>query len=110
MKKVSLKLGGKNALIAYPNADPEQVAAGAAGGMNFTWCGQSCGSTSRAFLHESLHNAVLERVAERVRAIKPGLPTRFETQMGCLVSRAQYDKVLRYVAWGQEDGARLVCS
>jgi len=109
MKKVSLELGGKNALIAFPDADPEHVAAGVVGGMNFTWCGQSCGSTSRVFIHESLHDAVLERVAERVRAIKPGLPTRFETQMGCLVSRAQYDKVLRYVAWGQEDGARLVC-
>jgi betaine-aldehyde dehydrogenase len=109
MKKVSLELGGKNALIAYPDADPERVAAGVAGGMNFTWCGQSCGSTSRAFLHESLHDAVLERVAERVRAIKPGLPTQFETQMGCLVNQTQYDKVLRYIAWGLEDGARLVC-
>ncbi len=109
MKKVSLELGGKNALIAYPDADPERVAAGVVGGMNFTWCGQSCGSTSRAFLHESLYDAVLERVAERVRQIRPGLPTRFDSQMGCLVSQAQFDKVMRYVAWGQEDGARLVC-
>ena len=109
MKKVGLELGGKNALIAYPDADPDKVAAGVVRGMNFTWCGQSCGSTSRAFLHAELHDAVLERVAERVRAIRPGLPTQFESQMGCLVSRDQYDKVLRYVAWGQEDGARLVC-
>ncbi len=109
MKKVGLELGGKNALIAYPDADPARVADGVVRGMNFTWCGQSCGSTSRAFLHDSLHDAVLELVADRVRAIRPGLPTRFDSQMGCLVSRAQYDKVLRYVAWGQEDGARLVC-
>ena len=109
MKKVGLELGGKNALIAYPDADPDKVAAGVVRGMNFTWCGQSCGSTSRAFLHDGLHDAVLERVAALVRAIRPGLPTQFSSQMGCLVSRAQYDKVLRYVAWGQEDGARLVC-
>lgn len=109
MKKVGLELGGKNALVAFPDADPDKVAAGVVRGMNFTWCGQSCGSTSRAFLHEDLHDAVLERVAERVRAIKPGIPTRFESQMGCLVSQAQFDKVMRYVAWGQEDGARLVC-
>ena len=109
MKKVGLELGGKNALIAYPDADPARVAAGVVRGMNFTWCGQSCGSTSRAFLHDSLHDAVLEQVVDRVRAIRPGLPTRFDSEMGCLVSRAQYDKVLRYVAWGQEDGARLVC-
>jgi len=101
MKKVSLELGGKNALIAFPDADPKRVATGVVDGISFAWCGQSCGSTSRAFLHESLHDTVLERVTERVRRIKPGLPTRFETQMGCLVSQAQFDKMLRYVAWGQ---------
>ena len=109
MKKVGLELGGKNALIAYPDADPARVAAGVVRGMNFTWCGQSCGSTSRAFLHESMHDAVLDRVAAMVRAIQPGLPTRFESQMGCLVSEAQYEKVMRYIEWGKQDGARLVC-
>ena len=48
-----LELGGKNALIAFADADPDAVAAGIVAGMNFAWCGQSCGSTSRAFLHES---------------------------------------------------------
>ena len=109
MKKVGLELGGKNALIAYSDADPDKVAAGVVRGMNFTWCGQSCGSTSRAFLHESLHDAVLERVTKIVSAIRPGLPTDFESQMGCLVSQPQFDKVMRYIGWGTEDGARLVC-
>ena len=58
MKKVTLELGGKNALIAFPDADPADVASAAVRGMNFTWCGQSCGSTSRAFLHESIHDRV----------------------------------------------------
>ena len=35
------------------------------GGMNFTWCGQSCGSTSRAFVHESIYDAVLDERARR---------------------------------------------
>jgi len=43
LKKVALELGGKNALIAYPDANPDKVAAGIIRGMNFTWCGQSCG-------------------------------------------------------------------
>ena len=109
MKKVGLELGGKNALIAFPDTDPEKVAAGVVRGMNFTWCGQSCGSTSRAFIHADIHDAVLERVVKTVSAIRPGLPMRFESQMGCLVSKAQYDKVLGYVAAGKEDGARLMC-
>lgn len=109
MKKIGLELGGKNALIAYPDADPDRIAAGAVRGMNFAWCGQSCGSTSRVFLHEDVHDVVVEHLARLVRGIRPGLPTRFDTQMGCLVSRAQFDKVMRYIAWGREDGARLVC-
>src|SRR5437764_506667 len=54
VKPLLLELGGKNALIAYPDADPAEVAAATIAGMNFTWCGQSCGSTSRAFVHSSI--------------------------------------------------------
>ncbi len=108
VKPVGLELGGKNALIAFADADPEAVAAGAVKGMNFTWCGQSCGSTSRVFLHEAIHDRVVELMAERVKAILPGLPMDPQTQMGAIISKAQRDKVERYVAYGLEDGARLV--
>ena len=108
MKKVTLELGGKNALIAFPDADPADVASAAVRGMNFTWCGQSCGSTSRAFLHESIYDRVLEKITAAVSAIKPGLPTDDATEMGCLVSKAQLDKVMGYIAAGQADGATLV--
>jgi betaine-aldehyde dehydrogenase len=108
MKKVTLELGGKNALIAFPDADPADVAAAAVRGMNFTWCGQSCGSTSRAFLHDSIHDRVLDKIIATVSAIKPGLPTDDATEMGCLVSKAQFEKVMGYIAAGQAEGAKLV--
>jgi betaine-aldehyde dehydrogenase len=108
MKKVTLELGGKNALIAFPDANPAEVASAAVRGMNFTWCGQSCGSTSRAFLHESVYDRVLDEIVTSVSAIKPGLPTDDATEMGCLVSKAQFDKVMTYIAAGQADGAKLV--
>jgi betaine-aldehyde dehydrogenase len=60
IKPVMLELGGKNALIAFADADPAEVAAAMAAGMNFTWCGQSCGSTSRAFIHDDIYEAVLQ--------------------------------------------------
>src|SRR5712672_2839620 len=66
LKRVLLELGGKNALIAYPDADPDAVAGGVVGGMNFTWCGQSCGSTSRAFIHEKIYDAVIARVKKAI--------------------------------------------
>jgi betaine-aldehyde dehydrogenase len=107
MKKVTLELGGKNALIAFHDADPGEVASAAVRGMNFTWCGQSCGSTSRAFVHESIHDQVLEKIVAAVSVIKPGIPTDDATEMGCLVSKAQFDKVMGYITVGQADGARL---
>ena len=109
LKPVLLELGGKNALIAYPDADVDKVIAGAVRGMNFTWAGQSCGSTSRVFLHESIHDRVLDGIVTLVaQKHRPGVPTDWSTTMGPLVSRAQFEKVLRYIAWGKDDGARLV--
>ena len=109
VKPVLLELGGKNALIAYPDADPDEVAAAAIGGMNFTWCGQSCGSTSRAFVHAAIYDAVLERIKARIGAFVPGLPTDRATTMGAIVSRAQMERVVDYIASARQEGARLLC-
>jgi betaine-aldehyde dehydrogenase len=108
VKPLLLELGGKNALIAYADADPDDVAAAAVGGMNFTWCGQSCGSTSRAFVHAAIYDAVLERVKSRVAAFKPGLATDAATTMGAIVSAAQLDRVLSHIEAARQDGARLL--
>src|SRR5438874_12338848 len=66
VKPVLLELGGKNALIAYPDADPAAVADAMIAGMNFAWCGQSCGSTSRAFVHAAIHDRALQEVRDRI--------------------------------------------
>jgi betaine-aldehyde dehydrogenase len=107
VKPVKLELGGKNALIAFADADPDAVAAGLVAGMNFTWCGQSCGSTSRAFLHESIHDAVLQRLKERLRQFRPGLPTDPKTRMGAIISRVQLDRILSFIEGAKAEGARL---
>lgn len=108
VKPVLLELGGKNALIAYPDADPDEVASGVVGGMNFTWCGQSCGSTSRAFIHADIYDAVLARVKEKIAYYKPGIPTDAATTMGAIVSRVQYERVMRYIDAAKTEGARLL--
>src|SRR5215475_3534356 len=108
LKGVLLELGGKNALIAYDDADPDAVADGLVGGMNFTWCGQSCGSTSRAFIHEKIYDAVLERVKVRIKHWRPGIPTDPSTTMGAIVSTAQFDRVMSYIDSAKNEGARLV--
>jgi acyl-CoA reductase-like NAD-dependent aldehyde dehydrogenase len=109
VKDVTLELGGKNALIAFPDADPDEVAAGAVDGMNFARsAGQSCGSTSRLLLHESVADEVLGRVAREMAAIRVGSPLDPDTEMGTLSSRPQYDKTLRYIGIGRAEGARVL--
>jgi 2-formylbenzoate dehydrogenase len=109
VKDVTLELGGKNALIAFPDADPGDVAASVVAGMNFVRsAGQSCGSTSRLLLHESLADEVLARVAERMAGIRIGSPLDPATEMGTMSSRAQYQKSLDYIGIGRGEGARLL--
>jgi len=108
LKPVLLELGGKNALIAFPDSDPEAVAKAVVGGMNFTWCGQSCGSTSRALLHADIHDAVVERVREAASSFKPGIPTDPKTTMGAIVNKTQHDRILSYIDSAKKEGATLV--
>ncbi len=103
-----LELGGKNALIAYGDADPDEVAGAVIGGMNFTWCGQSCGSTSRAFIHETIYDAVVSRVKAKIKHFKPGIPTDPATTMGAIVSKVQFDRVMGYIESAKSEGAELI--
>ena len=108
LKTVSLELGGKNPMIIFPDVDLEKAVASAFQGMNYSWQGQSCGSTSRLFLHDSIHDEFLERLAERAQAVRIGMPTDDAAEMGCLVSERQFDKVMAYIELGKKEGARLV--
>ena len=109
LKLSSFELGGKNALIAYPDADIDLLVDGVVAGMNWSWCGQSCGSTSRVFLHETLHDKVLALVKEKLeKSFYPGNPLEAATTMGSLVSKAAQDRVLRYIKLGKDAGATLV--
>ncbi|PUE62410.1 aldehyde dehydrogenase [Limnohabitans sp. Rim8] len=109
MKRTLLELGGKNAMIVYPDADFNAAVDGAIRGMNFTWCGQSCGSTSRLLVHESLRARFVEALSQALPLRhKPGLATHMATTMGALVDQAQYQRSLFYINTAIEEGARVV--
>ena len=74
VKTVTLELGGKNPLIVFPDADLDAAVDGAVRGMNFTWQGQSCGSTSRVYAHRSVYDRVVEGLAARMSALVVGDP------------------------------------
>lgn len=109
IKSLSLELGGKNPLIIYPDVDVEKVAAAAVAGMNFSVSqGQSCGSNSRVFVHSQIKEKFIEAVLARCEKIRIGLPELEATQMGPVISRRQYQRVMGYIASGVDQGARLL--
>lgn len=108
IKQLSLELGGKNALVALPDVPVEVVADAAVEGMNFAWQGQSCGATTRLLVHESAYPQVLDAVAERVSALRPGPPRDPGSDIGPVVSKRQHDSVLSYIERGEREGAKLV--
>lgn len=109
LKRTQLELGGKNALVICPDADVDAAIAGAVKGMNLGWtAGQSCGSTSRVLVHESLHDRVVDGIARAFDAIQLGDPTNDATEMGCLSTRGQYQKVLDYIELASSEGATIV--
>jgi betaine-aldehyde dehydrogenase len=77
--------------------------------MNFGVCaGQSCGSNSRLFLHADIRDEFLDRMSASMDALRVGTAYEEATEMGPVVSRKQYDRVLDYIAIGRDQGATLV--
>jgi betaine-aldehyde dehydrogenase len=108
VKTVTLECGGKNPIVVFPDADLDAALEGVVRGMNFSFSGQSCGSTSRLIVHEEIHESFVGALAERIDGLTVGLPEDDATQVGALVSEAQLDKVSRYVELGKAEGAQLI--
>jgi betaine-aldehyde dehydrogenase len=103
VKVVTLELGGKNPIIVFDDADFQGAVAGTLRGMNFTWQGQSCGSTSRLFVQRSYYDAFVRDLASAMASMKLGDPTDESTDIGAVVSEDQYHKVVRYIEDGLAD-------
>jgi betaine-aldehyde dehydrogenase len=108
LKEVSLELGGKNPIIIFPDADAGVAASLVLKGMNLNRQGQSCSSTSRVFVHESLHDEVVERLVEGAEKYRIGLPWEDDTDVGPVVSKDQYDRVMGFIESAKAEGAKLL--
>ncbi len=108
LKEVTLELGGKNPIVIFPDADPKKAAAQTIKSMNMNRQGQSCSSTSRVLVHESLHDEVVKELVKAAAAIPIGFPWLEGAEMGPIVSQQQYDRVMSYIGYGSEDGAKLL--
>lgn len=109
VKHVSLELGGKNPLIAFPDVDPAVVANAAVDAMNFTTVqGQSCGATSNVLVHHSIYEDFCDAVVDRVGGLKIGDPSLEDVDMGPLAFEAHYERIRAAVHRAVEQGARVL--
>ena len=108
LKRLSLELGGKSPNIVFADADLEAAATGALGAVFFNQ-GEVCSAGSRLVVERSVYKKVVDLLAERAKSLKVGNPQAPDTQMGAQVSLEHYEKILRYIQLGRDDGASLVC-
>jgi betaine-aldehyde dehydrogenase len=108
LKRVSLELGGKNPIVIFPDADPKKAAAAAIKGMNMNRQGQSCSSTSRVFVHASLHKSVVAELVSLAEALPVGVPWLKENDVGPIVSQRQFDRVMGFIESAKAEGAQLL--
>jgi acyl-CoA reductase-like NAD-dependent aldehyde dehydrogenase len=106
LKRVSLELGGKSPNVIFPDADLDRALPAAFSGI-FANKGEVCSAGSRLLVHRDLYDDVVERLAQRARAMRIGDPRDPETRLGALVSEAQMQRVLGYIDAGRREGARL---
>lgn len=97
---VTLELGGKSPMVVMADADLDKAIAGAVAGMRFTRQGQSCTAASRMLVHESIHDEFVKRLVAQVNTLKMGDPLDDETDIGTIISHAQYSKVAEYIRLG----------
>jgi acyl-CoA reductase-like NAD-dependent aldehyde dehydrogenase len=107
VKHITLELGGKSPNIVFADADLDAAVRGATTGI-FYGKGEVCAAGSRLLVESRIKDEFIGRVVERARKMRPGDPMDPKTRLGSLVSRAQFDRVLRYVDIGRNEGATLL--
>jgi acyl-CoA reductase-like NAD-dependent aldehyde dehydrogenase len=107
LKHVVLELGGNDAAIVLADADAESVS-DALFSNSFGNAGQVCSGIKRVYVHESLHDEVVERLSLRARKTKVGPGLDPDTEMGPLTTPAQLEHVVDLVKDAIHSGARVV--
>ena len=108
---MTLELGGKSPNVFFESVMDEDDAffdkclEGAA--MFALNQGEVCTCPSRILVQESIADAFIERLVERVNAIKVGNPLDSETMVGAQASNDQYEKIQKYLKVGREEGAQV---
>ncbi len=106
-KRLSLEMGGKNAMIVMDDADLDLALDGVLWGA-FGTTGQRCTATSRLILHEKIHDRFLKMLGDRAGKLRLGPGLLDQTEVGPLIHEESRQKVDSYVAIGKKEGAAVL--
>lgn len=103
----TLELGGKSAHIIFADADRKRALKFAQSGI-LTNQGQVCSAGSRLLIEESIYDEFVAALAESFKTVNVGLPWEEGTEMGAQINEGQMDTILKYIAIGKEEGAKVL--
>ncbi len=104
--RVTLELGGKSPSVVFADADLDDAARAITSGAFFN-AGQVCSAATRVIVQDTVHDALVERLAERASKLCGGDPLAAETVFGPVISEKQMERVLDYIDVGRAEGAHL---
>jgi 5-carboxymethyl-2-hydroxymuconic-semialdehyde dehydrogenase len=106
LKKTSMELGGKSPLIVFADADLERALDAAVWGI-FSLNGERCTANSRLFVEQSIYDSFVEKLKERVNNIVIGDPMDPATELGPLIHRDHWERVVNYIEIAKQEGAEV---
>jgi phenylacetaldehyde dehydrogenase len=107
MTRFTLELGGKSPLIVLEDADPANAAFGAAMGIFFNQ-GQVCTAGSRVYVQRKIYDQVVEGLAKVAAGMRIGSGFDASSQLGPVVSRRQFERVMDFIDGARADGATVL--
>ena len=106
LKRVHFELGGKNPVLVFDDADFDR-ALDAVVFMIYSLNGQRCTSSSRLLIQSGIRDRFIAALEQRVKNLKVGHPLDPATEVGPLIHRSHYEKVLSYMDAAKADGATI---
>ena len=107
IKKVSLEMGGKNAVVVTPSSRIDLAVEGILWGA-FGTTGQRCTATSRLIVHKEVHHQLVGLLSHEAKKLKLGDGLKKGIEVGPLINESQFKKVSSYMTIAREDGASIV--
>ncbi|HSE12773.1 MAG TPA: aldehyde dehydrogenase, partial [Rudaea sp.] len=108
-KKLSLEMGGKNPTVVFADWDASEANLATVVRSAFANQGQICLCGSRILVQSTIYAGFRDRFVEKVRALRVGDPTDATVDLGAVVSRAHFDKVMGHIALARDEDGTILC-